>query len=280
MRILPRARDPSRDKAFDIYKQHNGKIDLVEIASQLNLPSGTIRGWKAKDKWEQQLNGTLQKNTERSKRNKGGQPGNKNAIGNEGGAAPKENKNAETHGFFSKYLPEETFSIIREIEQKNPLDILWENIQIAYAAIVRAQSIMFVKSKEEMIKELKKSRVKKSSKSTEKADSESSDEEYEYEFQFAWDRQATFLNAQARAQGELRSLIKQYDELLHSNWEQATEEQKLRINKLRLEVTSLTGGDNKTDGIQEFIRATKPSKEDIEALYSDEVIEDGEAEEE
>lgn len=30
-----RARDPNRDKAFEIYKQHDGKIDLVEIASQL-----------------------------------------------------------------------------------------------------------------------------------------------------------------------------------------------------------------------------------------------------
>lgn len=233
---MPRARDPSRDKAFDIYKQHNGKIDLVEIASQLNLPSGTIRGWKAKDKWEQKMNGTLQKNTERSKRNKGGQPGNKNAIGNEGGAAPKENKNAETHGFFSKYLPEETFSIIQEIEQKDPLDILWENIQIAYAAIVRAQGIMYVKDKDEMIKELKK----KKTHSSEMSESE----EKEWNFQFAWDRQATFLNAQARAQSELRSLIKQYDEMINANWELATEMQKQRVNKLKADISKTNGTDN------------------------------------
>ena len=234
--ILPRARDPSRDKAYEIYKQNKGKIDLVEIASQLNLPSGTIRGWKAKDKWEQQLNGTLQKNTERSKRNKGGQPGNKNAIGNEGGAAPKENKNAETHGFFSKYLPEDTFSIIQEIEQKDPLDILWENIQIAYAAIVRAQGIMYVKDKEEMIKELKK----KKSYSSEMSESE----EKEWNFQFAWDRQATFLNAQARAQSELRSLIKQYDEMINANWDLATEMQKQRVNKIKADISKTNGTDN------------------------------------
>lgn len=64
---MPRIRDPNRDKAFEIYKKHSGKIDLVEIASQLSAPPGTVRGWKAKDKWEQQLNGTLQTNTERSK---------------------------------------------------------------------------------------------------------------------------------------------------------------------------------------------------------------------
>lgn len=219
---MPRARDPSRDKAFEIYKQHNGKIDLVEIASQLNLPAGTIRGWKAKDKWEHKLNGTLQTDTERSKRKKGGQPGNKNAVD---AGAPLGNKNAETHGFFSKYLPEGTLSIIKEIEQKNPLDIIWENIQIAYAAILRSQNIMYVKDKEEMIKEVKK----KKTHSSEMSESE----EQEWNFQFAWDRQATFLNAQARAQSELRSLIKQYDDMLNKNWELATEEQKARIAVLK-----------------------------------------------
>lgn len=65
---MPRARNPNRDKAYQIYKSNNGKIDLVEIASQLNISAGTVRGWKSKDKWNQKLNGTFQKNMERSKR--------------------------------------------------------------------------------------------------------------------------------------------------------------------------------------------------------------------
>lgn len=44
------------------------------------------------------------------------------------------------------------------------------------------------------------------------------------------------MQAQARAQSELRSLIKQYDEMLHSNWDLATEEQKARIAKLKADV--------------------------------------------
>ena len=102
---MPRARDPNRNKAFQIYKDADGKIDLVEIASQLNISAGTVRGWKSKDRWEEQLNGTLQtKVTERSKRSKGGQPGNQNAKGSKGGsgAAPQRNKNAEKHGAYSK----------------------------------------------------------------------------------------------------------------------------------------------------------------------------------
>ncbi len=102
---MPRARDPNRDKAFRIYMDADGKIDLVEIASQLNISAGTVRGWKSKDKWEEQLNGTLRtKDTERSKRSKGGQPGNQNAKGSKGGsgAAPRRNRNAEKHGAYSK----------------------------------------------------------------------------------------------------------------------------------------------------------------------------------
>ena len=67
---MPRARDPNRDKAFEIYKDSKGSIDLVEIASQLSLSPGTIRGWKSKDSWDNKINGTLQKDTERSKQNK------------------------------------------------------------------------------------------------------------------------------------------------------------------------------------------------------------------
>ena len=96
---MARARDPNRNKAFEIYKKHGGKIDLVEIASQLNISPGTIRGWKSKDSWDTQLNGTLRKNTERSKRRKGGQPGNKNAEGH-GGNGPPGNKNAVKTGEF------------------------------------------------------------------------------------------------------------------------------------------------------------------------------------
>ena len=108
---MARARDPNRNKAFEIYKKHGGKIDLIEIASQLNISPGTIRGWKSKDSWDTQLNGTLRKNTERSKRRKGGQPGNKNAEGH-GGNGPPGNKNAVKTGefetlFFDTLNPEE-----------------------------------------------------------------------------------------------------------------------------------------------------------------------------
>lgn len=127
---MGRARDPNRDKAFEIFKKAGGSIDLVEIASQLNLSSGTIRGWKSKDKWDQKLNGTLRKNTERSKRKKGGQPGNQNAAGY---GAPEQNKNAVTTGefetlFFDCLDPEE--KMLAEAVSLDKEQLLLQEIQL------------------------------------------------------------------------------------------------------------------------------------------------------
>ena len=224
---MPRARDPNREQAFEIYKESVGMIDLVEIASQLNLSPGTIRGWKSKDKWDSKLNGALQKNTERSKR-KGAQPGNKNSSG-----GPPGNKKAEKFGFFSKYLPEETVSIIQEMPT-DPLDVLWDQIQIAYAAIIRAQQIMYVRDRDD--KTIEKIEHKDGNIIGER-----------WEVQQAWDKQGKFLQAQARAQSELRSLVKQYDELLHKRWDLASDEQKARIAQIKAQTDKLKGTDNEEE---------------------------------
>jgi uncharacterized protein YjcR len=42
------------------------------------------------------------KKTNTNKRSRGGQPGNKNAVGNRGGGAPTGNKNALKHGDYTK----------------------------------------------------------------------------------------------------------------------------------------------------------------------------------
>jgi phage terminase small subunit len=225
---VARQRSPNRDKAFDIYKDNNGDITLREIANKLDTPEKTISAWKVKDKWNNRMNGVLQ-NEYSDKDTRGGKP---------------KNKNAEKFGFFSKYLPNETLEIAKEIETKDRLDILWEQITIQYAAIIRAQKIMFVEDKDEIIKVLKK-----------EESSEYGDKK-EWEYQFAWDRQANFLNAQSRAMSELRSAIKQYDEMINKNWKMATEEQKARIDKLKLEVENIKG-DNKDSSNDDWIGAIK-----------------------
>ncbi|EMJ5513603.1 phage terminase small subunit [Clostridioides difficile] len=190
-----------------------------EISAKYDISLNTLKSWIKRYNWANEKKKGAPKNK------RGAPIGNKNATG------PPGNKNAEKFGFFSKYLPEETQDLINEIKNKDKFDILWEQITIQYAAIIRAQKIMYVKGKEEMVKELKK------------YESTENGEKIEYEFQFAWDRQASFLNAQSRAMSELRSLIKQYDEMIHKDWNLATEEQKTRVEKLKCEVDNLSKDD-------------------------------------
>lgn len=67
---MPKQRSPDRDKAFQIYKEHNGDIPLVDIASELSISEGTVRGWKSKDRWDNQLNGAFRKSPKGSNKNK------------------------------------------------------------------------------------------------------------------------------------------------------------------------------------------------------------------
>ncbi|MBG9467676.1 terminase, partial [Bacillus thuringiensis] len=202
--------------------------------------------WKSKDGWIDKLNGVLHKNerstpkkdTEYSKKkpgapkgnknavnNRGGaKKGNKNAVGNSGGAAPLRNGNAATHGLYRKYLPQEIYDLKEELKEavnNDSLTIIWDSIMLQYTQIIHAQRIMFVKDNEDMTKELRKNKL-----------TESGYEE-EWEIQFAWDKQASFLNAQSKAMSTLVNLIEKYDRLAN------TEEQKLRIEKLKKEIAAI-----------------------------------------
>lgn len=250
---MARAPDQRYDEAYKLFL--SGK-KLIEIANQLNLPEGTVRRWKSTHKWDSERS---DKKANVRKRKKGGQPGNKNAVGNNGGA-PEENKNAEKHGFFSKWLPEETFEIFKDVQNKDPLDLLWDNIQLQYAAIMRAQKLMYVKDQEDKTKEITVDGM----------------ESTVYDIQQAWDKHATFLQAQSRAMKTLESMLKQYDSMVNNDSSKASEEQRLRIAKLKYEVSQLSGGNDGDTGIKDFLKAIKPTEEDIKELFADEVIEDGE----
>lgn len=212
---MPKAKNAKADEALALYRQGH---KLVEIAKQLDLPEGTVRRWKCTYQWDgDKANARKGKNA--NARNKGGAPkGNKNAVGH---GAPKGNQNAKRWGLLSKYIPQDTMDILGITAETSALDLLWDQIQIAYAAIIRAQQISFVKDKnDKTIEKVEERYGDKSSGET-------------WEVQEAWDKQANFMKAQARAQSELRSMIKQYDEMLHKDWEIATEEQKARLKVLQ-----------------------------------------------
>ena len=70
---MARAPDPRIEQAKALYKKG---MKLVEIASQLNLPEGTVRRWKHSYNWDSERS---DKNSERSEKKKAGKK--KNAAG-------------------------------------------------------------------------------------------------------------------------------------------------------------------------------------------------------
>lgn len=118
-------------------------------------------------------------------------------------------------------------AIMDGIHGDDPLDLLWDNIQLQYIAIVRAQKLMYVKNHEDKTKE--KIEYKDGNVIGEK-----------WEVQQAWDKHATFMSAQSRAIGTLLRLVKEYDELLHKNWDTASAIQKAQLAQIRAQTDKLT----------------------------------------
>lgn len=105
---MPRARNPAREKAREMWLSSGKTAKLKDIAAELQLPENRIRKWKSEDKWESERSAsTAPKKSEEKKERKGtpsasppakkrgGQPNNKNAKG-----GPPGNKKAVTTGAF------------------------------------------------------------------------------------------------------------------------------------------------------------------------------------
>lgn len=213
------------------YQDYLNGMKYKEIAEKYGVTINTVKSWKTRYKWSKDGKKSVHTKTGKVCTQKA-KLGNQNAAGH---GAPEGNKNAEKYGFFSKYLPDETREIFSAIEEADLLDLLWHQIQLAYAAIIRAQKIAYVKDQEDKT-------IEKVEEKTGKIMGE------KWEVQQAWDKQNEFLKAQARAQGELRSLIKQYDEMLHKNWDMATEEQRARIENIKAKTEQIKGsGQDETE---------------------------------
>lgn len=167
------------------------------LIEKYNIPLNTLKSWVKRYHWADEKKGAPKT------KKKGAPLNNKNAVGNSGGA-PKENTNAVKHGIFQKYLPKESLDIIEAMKDKTPLDLIWDAIQIQYAAIIRSQQIMYVKDIDD-----------RTSTQTGFTDGKTSGETWEV--QQAWDKQAGFLKAQSVAISALKNMLKDYLELEGGN---------------------------------------------------------------
>lgn len=230
------------------------KITLAKLADKHDIPLGTIKSQKSRDTkngfpWVR--DGTKKDATKsakvatipkedakeetpkKSERYPNGHPGNKNPSNQ----FPKRNQAAVKHGFYSRLIPDDLQELFAELDEGiDTTNMLWDQIKLQYIAIMRAQKIMYVTDKDEMIKELKKFKP-----------GEFGDEK-EWNFQFAWERQAQFLTAQSRAISELRTSIKQFEEMADGNDERRLklEQMQLNIEKTKVEITNLDKNSDKS----------------------------------
>lgn len=160
------------------------------------------------------------------------------------GAPPEKIKgkqNAMKHGLFAKYLPKETLEIMDSINEIKPLDILWTNIQMQFASIIRAQQIMFVEDIEDHT----------TFKTKEKEDEFTIEETYDVHA--SWDKQATFMNSLSRSMAELRNMLKQYVEMTNYDDDRLLEVKRMQsiIDKNNAEIEKINK-ENTTDALPEI----------------------------
>lgn len=219
-------------------KDYEAGMKYKDIATKHDVSINTVKSWQRRHKWSRDKKSA-------PKIPRGAPKGNKNADGH---GAPKGNTNALKHGLFAKYLPQEVYEIAQEVSEKQPIDILWENITLTYANLLHAQRILFVQDVEDSDTFVT---------STGKAG-------IGYEHHTAWDKQSKALAAIARAQSELKGMIKTYDELTRSPL--VTEEQRLRIDNLKAQLGSNDEGDTIITGFtfdrSEYNGDTEPSQTD------------------
>ena len=115
-------------------------VFFKEISAQYKVPAKTVKRWADKYKWFSEKKKKKMSKTKRKV--------DKICIGK------LQNTNAVKHGLFSKYLPAETLELVGTIEKMSPLDILWENICLKHAAIIRSQKIMFVENADDYTKRI------------------------------------------------------------------------------------------------------------------------------
>lgn len=243
------------------------KITFKALAEKHDVKKGTLKSRRSREKWSRNKDAThatnqtdatvknekdatkgktddkgVKKNT--SSKGKRKKQSNRSGNPNPVKQFTKRNSAAVTHGFFSKFLPAETMEIMEQMKECSPADLIYDQIQIQYAAIIRAQQIMFVEDKDDITKVLKKKKPGMFG------------DEKEWEFQFAWDKQANFMNAQSRAMGEFRSLIRQFTDMAHEDDERRLRLEQLQvgINKTNAEIENLQGDNNK-DGADDWKEA-------------------------
>ena len=208
-------------------------ITASALAKKYGISPSTLRSRKNREGWQRDATQNKNVATRRKKDDNRGAPlGSHNAKGNPGNphaSPPPGNKNAVSHGLFAKWLPDDTRALIQEIYTSEPADIIWNNIMIQYAAIIRSQKIMNVTDELDTTTDI--TEVDLNPKLIDENGKTVQIKEVR-QYQYAWDKQANYLMAMSRAMGTLSKLIKQFVEIAD---EQDERRKKLEIMTVQLD---------------------------------------------
>lgn len=210
------------------------KVTMKDLATKYNVKYSTLRSRKNRENWQRGVATNDATNDATKKDGRGAPKGNQNAKGNPGGSPPPNNKNAVSHGLFANWLPEDSLEIIRELSQKSPADMIWENILIQYTAIIRAQKIMHVMDSHDDISNITAIRLDPNFRDD---DGNPVKIEEKREWHMAYERHEKFLSAQSRAMSTLSNLIKQFVSMADDDDKRKLELQTMQqqINNIELD---------------------------------------------
>lgn len=153
---------------------------------------------------------------------RGGNPNPKNQF-------TKRNRAAMIHGLRSKFLFPEQIEIMEALQEFDVVDQLWLQIELSFAAIIRAQKIMWVEDQADHLSE------QSGYSSGEGGSGET------FKVVYAHERFESFIKAQTRAFAEHRSLVKQFLDLTTEDDERRLklEQMQLNIEKTKAEINKL-----------------------------------------
>ena len=188
-----------KDKAFCMYLNSGGNLSKKEIAQHLGVTVRTVFNWSNKDSWDLMLKLLTEKNISKSYET--------------------------TESSVIELLPKQTAQIMSVIEQSSAVEILWQNILLQYAAIIRAQQLMYVES--ENILSIEKRRLEENESSAS-----------EWENITPWDRYKTFLDTQSKAMNVLTNMLNKFEDYKRKGL--VNEELSAKIDIIRHKARELT----------------------------------------
>lgn len=189
-------RSDKYDKAFNAYISGAGNISKPQIARCLNIAPSTVRRWAKEGQWDNMLK----------------------TLTCRGGDIRH----------VAELLPEQTAEIMRVIQNSSGEEILWQNILLQYAAIIRAQQLMDVENRS--ILRMEKRELNEAEVSA-----------TEWENHTPWERYKIFLDTQSKAMNSLTTMLKKFEEYKRNGL--VNEQLCARIALIRHKTEELEGSD-------------------------------------